>query len=341
LHRAKNEIRKEDQVILVEGYMDAIGVTAADIRPVIASCGTALTSQQVQALKRHTQRIVVNFDPDAAGANAAERSINLLLEEGMQVRVMELDGGLDPDEYCKNRGADAYRERLNQAKGYFYWLADRARTKFDTKTTEGVVSVLKFLLPAVQKISDKLERMAVANDVAGYVGVMPGAVLETFRRAASDRQEKTIERPKEVLRPDEKGLLNVLLSGVEGVEKLTVPLAGLEVLARLPSRRIFEALLAVHASGSVITLSAVHSRLQEADQHLIADILLSEEADGHEPTLEYGQQCLESLERAGEQGRRAELKLRIKQAERAGDVPEALRLMQELKSLEQSAGARI
>jgi len=340
LHRAKSEIRKEDRVILVEGYMDAIGVTAAGIRPVIASCGTALTMQQVQALKRHSQRIVVNFDPDAAGANAAERSINLLLEEGMQVRIMELDGGLDPDEYCKQRGAAAYRERLDGAKGYFYWLADRARLKFDTKTTEGVVSMLKFLLPAVQKISDRLERMAVANDVAGYIGVAPGAVLDTFRRAAADRQEKTIARPKESLRPDEKGLLRVLLSGTEGGEELVASLPGLEVLAKLPARRIFEAVVAVHNGGGVVTFDALHSRLEEEDQHLLAGVLLSEEADRNEATLAYGRQCLESLERAGAQDRRAELKSRIKQAERAGDVPEALRLMQELKILERSGEVR-
>jgi len=97
LHRAKEAIRKDDRVVLVEGYMDVIGVTAAGFPGVVASCGTSLTAQQVQALKRHTRKIVVNFDPDAPGANAAERSIGLLLEEGMQVRIVELDGGLDPD----------------------------------------------------------------------------------------------------------------------------------------------------------------------------------------------------------------------------------------------------
>src|SRR5471032_2382515 len=97
LHRAKEAIRKEERVILVEGYMDAIGVSSAGFGAVVASCGTALTPQQVQALKRHAPKIAVNFDPDAAGANAMERSINLLLQEGMQVRIVELDGGLDPD----------------------------------------------------------------------------------------------------------------------------------------------------------------------------------------------------------------------------------------------------
>ena len=147
LHRAKEAVRKEDRVILVEGYMDAIGVTAAGFRGVVASCGTAFTQQQVQALRRHSHKIAVNFDPDAAGAGAAERSISLLLEEGMQVRIVELDSDLDPDEYCKERGVDAYRDRLDKAKGYFYWLADRARTKYDVHTSEGVVAVLQFLLP--------------------------------------------------------------------------------------------------------------------------------------------------------------------------------------------------
>ncbi|MGH9657354.1 MAG: DNA primase, partial [Bryobacteraceae bacterium] len=137
LHRAKDGIRKADRTVLVEGYMDAIGVFAAGVGEVVASCGTALTTPQVQSLKRHSGRLVVNFDPDTAGSNATEKSIQMLLAEGMSVRVLELDGGLDPDEYVRQRGAEAYREKLDQAKGYFYWLADRARSKFDMRTAEG------------------------------------------------------------------------------------------------------------------------------------------------------------------------------------------------------------
>ena len=191
LHRAKEGVRKDDRAILVEGYMDAIGVTAAGFRNVVASCGTALTTQQVQAVKRHSHRIAVNFDPDAPGANAAERSIDLLLAEGMQVRIVELDGDLDPDEYCKERGAAAYHERLDGAKGYFYWLADRVRAKHDMRTSEGKVAVLNFLLPKLQGITDQLERMTVANDVAGYIGVDRGMVLDHFRKAVTERTRKS------------------------------------------------------------------------------------------------------------------------------------------------------
>src|SRR5271154_5666402 len=101
LHRAKDAVRKLDYAVLVEGYMDVIGVYSAGVRNVVASCGTALTNTQVRAIKKYSDRIVVNFDPDAAGGNAAERSIQMLLDEGMHVRVLELGGELDPDEYVK------------------------------------------------------------------------------------------------------------------------------------------------------------------------------------------------------------------------------------------------
>ena len=340
LHRAKDAIRKDDRVILVEGYMDAIGVTAAGFLPVVASCGTALTSQQVQLIRRHSQHIAVNFDPDAPGAAAAERSINLLLNDGMFVKIMELDGDLDPDEYCKERGADAYRERLTQAKGYFYWLADRARAKHDVRTTEGVVAVLQSLVPAVQRISDRVERMAVAENLAGYIGVERSVVLDSFRKTIGDRQEKTIERPAEVIRADEKGLIHVLLSDVEGRQSLLAELENVEMLARIPTRHIYQAILAVFASGASVTFDAVSARLEESGRALLAHVLFSEEVEQHEMNLDYGISCLESLRRSEEQLRRSELKARIKQAERAGNVLEALRLAQELEHLERQNFAR-
>ena len=337
LHRAKDVIRKEERSILVEGYMDAIGVTAAGFRPVVASCGTALTTQQVQALKRHAQHIVVNFDPDAPGAAAAQRSIDLLLAESMLVRIMELDGGLDPDEYCKQRGAEAYGARLREAKGYFLWLADRARARHDVRTTEGVVAVLQSLLPALKRINDRMERLAVAENLASYIGVERGVVLDTFRKSVAERQEKAIEPPKELVRADEKGLIQVLLSEIDGREQLIEELDNAAILDRLTTRRIFQAIRAVYASGGSLDFHAVNARLEEGDQNLVAELLLSPEADASEQNLDYGWRCLKSLMRSEEQLRRTEMKSRIKQAEREGNVLEALRLAQELERLERDA----
>lgn len=331
LHRAKEAIRKEDRVILVEGYMDAIGVTAAGFRPVVASCGTALTAQQVQSLKRHSQKIAVNFDPDAPGANAAERSINLLLQEDMQVRIVELDGELDPDEYCKERGAAAYQDRVEHAKGYFYWLADRARTKYDVHTSEGVVAVLQFLLPAVQRISDPLERAAIAGDVAGYIGVDRGMVLDSFRKAAANRQEKAIERPKIELRPDERMLLNSLLTDPEMRGEVVAALRPLETVGRFVSRRIFQAIFALEESGGHVSYDDVHARVEEADQNLLAEAVLREDAYASRAEV---MAALASVARSEVEEQCRQIKLRVKEAERGGRLEEALRLAGELRDVE-------
>jgi DNA primase len=337
LHRAKEAVRKEDRVILVEGYMDAIGVTAAGFRNVVASCGTALSTEQVQSIKRHTHRIAVNFDPDGAGASAAERSIDVLLAEGMQVRIVELDGGLDPDEYCKERGAAAYQERVDGAQGYFYWLADRARAKHDMRTSEGKIAVLNFLLPKVQGITDQLERMTIAGDVAGYIGVEKGMVLDHFRKAVSERREKAIERPKSPLRHDERWLLIALLTDPALRSEMIGPLRSLQTVDTLPSRRIFQAIFALHEAGGRVGFDEVNGRLEEADQNLLAQAVLNE--DG-EISREDVVAALGTMQRSEQQDLRVQLKARISESERAGRFDEAMRLIAELQGLERATGSR-
>jgi DNA primase len=338
LHRAKEAIRREGRAILVEGYMDAIGVSAAGVSEVVALCGTALSSHQIQALRgpmkeMHARRVVLNLDPDSAGDKAAERVIAPLLEEGMQIRIMELDGGLDPDEYCKDRGCDAYRVRLEQAKGYFYWLADSARKRFDMRTSEGKISALQFLLPAVQRISDRLERMTVANDVAGYLSVERSIVLDTFLRSAAGRNDNLVEMPKSSLRADERGLINVILSECEGREQILAELADMDIDA-LDSRRILQAALAAYAAGSPVTHDAVSGRLEENDRRALAEIAFAFDPACDEFGLEWGWKCLAQIkEKCGRQ-QTAQLKALIQQAERAGNLGEAMRLMGELNRLE-------
>ena len=337
LHRAKETIRKQDRVILVEGYMDAIGVTAAGIANVVASCGTSLTSQQVQAMKRHSVRIAVNFDPDAPGANAAERSIGLLLEEGMQVRIVELDGGLDPDEYCRDRGAAQYQQRLEEAKGYFYWLADRARAKHDVRSSEGVVAMLNALLPAVERVGDPLERSAIANDLAAYIGVPQGMVLDSFRKTAASRQEKPMERPKIVLRPDERLLLNAILADEEVGKQIAGQLQQSDAAAGFASRRVFQAMYALVAAGGRLNFESLHARLEEADRNLLAEAVLEGETEVTPGAVEA---AMESIRRSQARGLRDQIKARIREAERAGNWEEALRLAAELEEIDRAARSR-
>lgn len=327
LHRAKDAARKADYAVLVEGYMDVIGVYSAGVRNVVASCGTALTHTQVRALKKHTGRIVVNFDPDAAGANAAERSIQMLLDEGFQVRVLELEGDLDPDEYVKQNGAELYRSRLEKAPSYFHWLADRARKKFDMRTVEGRMQGFKFVAPAIQRISDRLERFAVANDVANYLGVDDKLVRDHFSQGSAERRAASRGA---VVPPNERLLLNALLVS-ETARAETVPhLAALPAVDGFVTKRVFQAIFAMENDSLPFRFADLEGRLAEADRDLLSAVIFADEVLEEEKASEQAEACLRSLLKEDPKAEIAALRSRIRAAEREGKVEEAIRLAEEL-----------
>ncbi len=336
LHRAKDAIRREDRSILVEGYMDVIGLEAAGVRSAVASCGTALTASQVRLLRRHSENIVLSFDPDAAGGAAAERSIQVLLEEGMRVRVLDLEGDLDPDEFVRRAGPQAYRERLARAPGYFYWLADRARARYDVRTPEGRAGALRFLLPAVQRVPDRLERAAIASEIAAQLGVETGLLVEHFRKAAIQRSERAMQDAVEPVRAVEKMLLNALLSSAEVRKEIVPRLRSMALVERFVTAPIFRALFALCGEEDRFSFAALEGRLEERERELLASVIFADEVGEEAYSLEQARACLERLmaqERAAE---RAALRARVREAERAGDLAEALRLTEELSRLEKA-----
>lgn len=335
LNRARKAIQEEGCAVLVEGYMDVIGVYAAGVRNVVATCGTALTAAQVRCLKRHAASVVVNFDPDNAGAQATERSSQVLLEEGVRLKVLQLGGGLDPDEYIKAHGAATYLQALEGARGYFHWLADRARGRFDTKTPEGKVAVFQFLLPAIHRMPEKIDRLSVANDLAEYMGIGQGMVLDEFRKAAAERREqKNRAREDNVLDPNEVLLLHALMSSAEAREELAPALRTMEGVRRFRSARVFETILRLAESGAEVTLSAVEARLDESGRALLLGVLFDDELLREGVSMEQASACLRRMSAGEHRLGRDHLRHLIRDAERAGQMEEALRLMSELQELE-------
>jgi len=339
LNRAKETAMKLDRIVLVEGYMDVIGAWQAGITEVVASCGTALTIEQIRSMKRHSLNLYLNFDPDAAGANAAERSIKLLLDENMRVRIVELEGGLDPDEYVKQHGAEKYRDRVAAAKDYFYWLADRARARFNMREPQGRVDAFQFLLPAIQGLNDKLARAAVANDLASYLGVAPGLVLDHFRKAAADRVERSPAPKLHTSRPIDQILLPLLVTDEDSRTLLIEHLRDLPALRQFATSPIFDTVIAMHDAGETVNFNSLHARIPEALQETLAAIVLDGRVEGV-VTLENGRACVEKLRRDERESRLRDLNSRIQSAEREGRVNDALSMMQQRDELKRESFLR-
>lgn len=347
LHRARDGMRKSGRTVLVEGYMDVIGVYAAGVREVVASCGTALTNAQARTMHRHADAVILNFDPDTAGENAAERAIQLLLDESLQVRVLSLGGGepgakLDPDEFVKRFGPEAYRAKLEGAAGYFHWMADRARGKFDMRAAEGRVAAFKFLLPAVNKVHDKLERAAVVSDLASYLGVEASMVLDQFRRSANERQGSTPAPVRVVVPASERILIDALLASARVREEI-LPQIRTDMVEGFVTREVIEAFRQLEGGDPARLFAALEGRLSESSRALLHEALAAdhtEEGLDEDVAWDRAKACLDRLQLDSRKRRVASLKAEVKVAERDGRVKEALSLYGELEQLERELRVR-
>ena len=166
LDRAKEAVKKLDYAILVEGQMDCISVYAAGFHNVIASSGTAFTGIQAKLLGRYSKNVVVNFDPDTAGAKATERTLGLLVEEEFQIKVLSLEPGFDPDLFLRRKGKEAYSEALRKSPNYFHFLIERARMQFPVRSAEGKVKAVNYLLPHIQRVPSRIVRDELAAEIS-------------------------------------------------------------------------------------------------------------------------------------------------------------------------------
>ncbi|MCZ2154164.1 MAG: DNA primase [Bryobacterales bacterium] len=337
-HRARESMRKLNRAVLVEGYMDVIGAWAAGVHEAVASCGTSLALEQVRSIKRHTDVVVVNFDPDGAGENATEKSIQVMLDESFDVRVLDLDDGLDPDEYVQEHGAEAYREAIGRSRGYFLWLADRARKKFDLQTAPGRVKALEFLLPSVQKVPDKLRRATLADEVASYLNLERSMVLDEFKALATKRANTALSAPQVAAGHLERLLIGCLINRPDDAAEVLDLLGRLEGWRRLPAAAIFDAMLKVHRSGETLKFSNIEARLDDEAKSMLTSVLLDEEIYKESQNRDQAIACLEKLDLIQFTEFRRELKRRIREAELAGDLEGALRLNDQLARLDSSTG---
>jgi len=213
LDLAKEWIKKFDYAILVEGQMDCISVFAAGFHNVVASSGTAFTELQTKLLGRFSKNVVVNFDPDTAGAKAAERTIGLLVEEEFNIKVLTLEQGFDPDLYIRRKGKDAYQDALRHSQKYFDYLIERARAQFPIRSAEGKHKAVNYLLPHIQRVPSRIMRDELAQEISQKLQIDSSVLRQELRHAASTRSTAAVKAPAEAqVTEAEKVLIRALAS---------------------------------------------------------------------------------------------------------------------------------
>jgi len=176
-HLSKQDVARDDQIIIVEGYLDFITPFVAGVRNVAASLGTALTVEQIRLIRRYTRNVVMLFDADPAGESAMNRSLDLLIDEGMNVRIAVLSAQEDPDSYIRSYGVEAFRQRLDEAKSLIDFKIGFLTGRYGRETVEARSRIVSEMLPTIARFQDAIPRTEAVKALARAVSVVQGALM--------------------------------------------------------------------------------------------------------------------------------------------------------------------
>lgn len=194
LKKLKNE-KGLDCVIVVEGHLDVISLVQAGFENVVASMGTSLTKDQARILKRYTDNVLISYDGDFAGQKAAIRGLEILSEEGLDVKVVAMPDGLDPDDVVKKLGKDAYKDCLNQAKPLIDFKIDVLKKTFDVNTVGGKRKFTSQAIKVIRESASAAEQEDLLKTVRDYTGVTFEALKRELYSIEDSTQKHVVHTP--------------------------------------------------------------------------------------------------------------------------------------------------
>jgi DNA primase len=226
LDKSKRAILDAKSAIVCEGQLDLIACFMSGVKNIVAPQGTALTADHARILKRYADEVVLCFDADNAGQNAAVRALDSLLAAGFAIRVATVPSPHDPDSFIKEFGADAFQDRIKNAEGFFDWYLDRLCKTNDLTTDRGRLAVVQAMLQALHKTNSTILLDTYAQATAIRLGIDPNAVRAEFKKGVrttpqpTHREESVTQVREPLPKPpvEEWWLVRLLLETDEFVE---------------------------------------------------------------------------------------------------------------------------
>ena len=280
LEAARGAIRETGEAVIVEGYMDALACHQFGITNAVASLGTALTGDQALLLKRFAGRAVLVYDADASGMDAAERGLGIFEQAELPVRVAVLPGGADPDEFLRDKGAEAFRQVLAGAQSVFDYRFAMASARHDVRTVEGKVGIVDEMSQLIIIASNPIRRSEYVRLLAERLGVREDAIRGQIGRLAKARETLSAPRDGTARQPAER-----TRAGTAGVRQGTAALRTVpEAEGRVGAESLLLHLLVADASVRAGVRGLVDANaFREPVHRVLAQELLDPEAEGVNP----------------------------------------------------------
>ena len=278
LNTTKQDIGKDGYAILVEGYMDAISLYQGGVRNVAASLGTALTENQTKLLKRYTKSVVLSYDADAAGQNAAMRGIEILNKEDCKVRVLHVTDGKDPDEFIKKNGREAFLKLIDGALPYIDYKLNFIQKDMDLNTDEGKIDYIKAAAGILKELSPveadvyirKLSKTLRIAEGAIKMEIMGNTTGGSRNSQPAVQRSHRAEDVQEEMSSLEANILKTLLMNPQLTEKL---LDYSEIMSSAPARKVTDILFELYGLNGDFHMNQLTDRLEpEESEQLIRNL---------------------------------------------------------------------
>jgi DNA primase len=290
LFQARETIREKNGVVLVEGYADLISVYQSGTTNIVASSGTALTTEQIQLISRYTKNVLLVYDADSAGIAAMMRGVDLILENGLDVRVLQLPEGEDPDSFVRKQGGDAFRDAMTHAVTFIDFKAQMYQREGKLDTPEGRAEAVRSLVQTIGKVKDEIKRSFFIKEVAEKYGLYESTLyseLERYGRPVPDKFFANVEPskipepvpaaampepPKEIPRA-ERELLAVLLEEPAELIPFVFRYLAVDEFSHPTSQRLAELLISAFEEKGTVDLHALSAAVTKDDERrLLHDI---------------------------------------------------------------------
>jgi DNA primase len=177
LYQARHAIREKDQAIFVEGYTDLLSMYQAGVKNVVATSGTALTLYQARLIRRYTENIALLYDADSAGSTATMRGADIFLDEGLEVNIITLAAGSDPDSFIRDHGALRFKELLNHPQSIFQFKINTLSKKFDSSTSKGINQIINEILTSIARIKNSVKQNLAIKELSEHFGIDERALM--------------------------------------------------------------------------------------------------------------------------------------------------------------------
>jgi DNA primase len=319
LNFTKDAIRQEGTAILVEGYTDFSSLYQAGIRNVVASLGTALTPWQVGQAMRFAPRLVVNYDGDSAGRTAAARAVPLGFEKGLNVEVLVLPDGLDPDAFLRKHGPDKYLALQKKTVSGLDFLIDSLAGGVRMTTPEEKGKVARAVVKEIEKVPDPVVRSEYLRRASSKLGI----VEELLRTIVENKPAQKGQEETGLFCPAEKRLFQILMAD-RSVAPYVFAECGEEVFEGLRSEPAFQYILGCFKKDEDWSFSGLQGKVPPALLPQLAMALFEKASGG---SIEEAQECLRSLRRVHLQNRLKDIQQKITRSERKGEKEELLTLL--------------